>query len=201
MEEKHHGISLKVTDSSNKHVPVSNPGEKSFHGAKEHLESHRKHILKKFPQLKHAKNAATRKEMMKADSHMHDYVKKKNTETLEKSAKKYHEHLSKMPTHELAHHIKHILHSHETPMQKSGHNHIRHTTYTKSNGEYGHHSVVPSAHHAHIYNDHHHITAHHSGTSVHFKHKGKTFGRVSIKFSSQSDPLSSIKGSGQTSGD
>jgi hypothetical protein len=201
MEEVHHGISLKVTDSSNKHVPVSNMGEKSFHGAKETLDAHRAHILKKFPKLKHATNAATRKEMMKSDSKMHEYVKKKNKQTLEHAAKKYHEHISSLPKHELVHHIKHILHSHATPMQTHGHNHIRHTTYTKSDGSYAHHSVTPNAHHEHIYKTPHHIEVHHSGTSVHFKHKGKTFGRVAIKFSSQSDPLSSIKGSGQTSGD
>lgn len=200
MEEKHHGISLKVTDSSNKHVPVSNPGEKTFHGAKEVLDAHRKDILEKFPHLKHAKNRETRKAMLDSDHHMKNYVKHKNAETLEKATRVYHEHLSKLPTHELAHHIKHILHSHETPMQKHGHNHIRHTTYT-SKKAYAHHSIVPSAHHAHIYNDHHNITVHHSEKNVHFKHKGKTFGRVSLKFSSQSDPLSSIKGSGQTSGD
>lgn len=200
MEEKHHGISLKVTDSANKHVPVSNPGEKSFHGSKEILNQHRAHILKKFPKLKHATNAATRKEMMRSDKNMHDYVKKKNTETLTHAAKAYHEHLKSLPSHELVHHVKHILHSHETPMQKQGHNHIRHVTFTKSDGSYGHHSITPSAHHAHIYADHHNIEVHHSGTGVHFSHKGKTFGRVALKFSSQSDPLSSIKGSGQTSG-
>ena len=201
MQEIHHGISLKVTDSSNKHVPVSNTGEKSLHGVKKVLDAHRKHILKSFPQLKHASNATSRKDMMKADPKMKEYVKKKNTETLHKAAKAYHEHLTSLPHHELVHHIKHMLHSHETPMQKQGHNHIRHTTYTKSNGEHAHHSIIPSAHHAHIYNTPHHIEVHHSGSSVHFKHKGKTFGRVSVKFSSQSDPLSSIKSSGQTSGD
>jgi hypothetical protein len=201
MEEIHHGISLKVTDSSNKHVPVSNLGEKSFHGAKEVLQSHREHILRKFPKLKHATNAETRKAMMKSDSKMNDYIREKNKKTLEQAAKKYHEHISKLPKHELVHHIKQILHSHATPMQEHGHNHIRHTTYTKSNGEYGHHSITPNAHHEHIYNTPHHIEVHHSGTSVHFKHKGKTFGRVELKFTSQSDPLSSIKGSGQTSGD
>jgi hypothetical protein len=86
-------------------------------------------------------------------------------------------------------------------MQREGHNHIRHTTYTKSDGSIEHHSVVPSAHHAHMYNDPHNIEVHHKGSTVSFKHKGKSFGRVSIKFSSQSDPLSSIKGSGQTAGD
>jgi hypothetical protein len=59
----------------------------------------------------------------------------------------------------------------------------------------------PGTHHDHIYKDPHNIEVHHSGSSVHFKYKGKTFGRHSIKFSSQSDPMSSIKGSGQTSGD
>jgi hypothetical protein len=199
MEEKHHGISLKVTDSTNKHVPVSNPGMNHLHGT-EISERHKKNIIKKFPHLKN-RGVKERRAEMKTDSYLHDSVKSENEKTLHEVAKNYHEHLSKLPTHELAHHIKHILHSHETPMQKQGHNHIRHVTYSKTKGGYGHHSIVPSAHHAHIYNDHHNITTHLSGKSIHFKHKGKTFGRVSVKFSSQSDPLGSIKGSGQTSGD
>jgi hypothetical protein len=203
-QQVHHGVSLKVTDSSNKHVPVSNPGEKTFHGADKHLEAHRTDILQQHPELKHAGNREARKAMMKANPKMKDYVKKKNAETLHNVAKTYHEHLSNLPKHELADHIRHLMHSHQTPMQQQGHNHIRHTTYSQSaraGGGYGHHSIVPSAHHEHIYNDPHNIEIHHSGSSIHFKHKGKTFGRVGLKFSSQSDPLSSIKGSGQTAGD
>lgn len=201
MQVMHHGISLKVTDSSSKHVPTSNPGiEHAGPNAKKHLETHRKSILKKYPELKRASNASERKGMMKANPSMEAHVKQKNHETLNKIAKDLHHHLSTAPKSELVHHIKHILHSKSTPMEKEGHKHIRHISYTTKNG-YEHSSMNPGTHHDHIYNDSHNITVHHSGTSVHFKHKGKTFGRHSIKFSSQSDPMSSVKGSGQTSGD
>jgi len=201
MQVLHHGISLKVTDSSSKNVPVSNPGiESAGPKAKEHLENHRKDILRKHPELKKASNASERKGMLKANPKMKEYVHKKNTEILHKVAKDLHQHLNSLPKSELVHHIKHILHSHQTPMEKEGHSHIRHTTYTTSKGEYQHHSIKPGQHHEHIYRDAQNIEVHHSGSSVHFRHKGKTFGRHALKFSSQSDPLSSIKGSGQTTG-
>ena len=152
----------------------------------------------------HATNAKQRKDMLKSDPKMHEYVKSKNTETINAVSKHLHEHLSSVPKHELVHHVRNVIHAHATPMQKEGHNHIRHTSYTSggaSNPKYEHHSIDPSQHHEHIFNDAHNIEVHHSGGSIHFKYKGKTFARHSIKFSSQSDPLSSIKGSGQTSGD
>ena len=200
MQVLHHGVSLKVSDSSNKHIPVSNPGiESAGPNAKKHLDSHRKDILRKHPELKKASNASERKGMLKANPKMQDYVKKKNTETLHKMSADLHKHLSSLPKSHLVKHIKHILHSHPTPMEKEGHNHLRHTTYSSPNG-IKHHTVKPSEHHEHIYKDARNIEIHHSGGSIHFKHKGKTFGRHALKFSSQSDPMSSIKGSGQTAG-
>jgi hypothetical protein len=76
MQVIHHGISLKVTDSSSKHVPTSNPGiEHAGPKAKAHLEAHRKSILKKYPELKKASNASERKGMMKANPSMQSHVK------------------------------------------------------------------------------------------------------------------------------
>ena len=202
MEIKHHGISLKVTDSSSHHVPTSNLGIKSAGPKASQIhDDHRRDILKKFPKLgTHATNASQRKQMMKDNPKMEKYVKTKNSETLHKIASHLHEHLSSLPNHELVDHIRNVIHAHATPMQREGHNHIRHTTFT-SRGEFKHHAMDPSEHHEHIFNDPHNIEIHHSGSSIHFKYKGKTFARHSLKFSSQSDPLSSIKGSGQTSGD
>ena len=59
----HHGISLKVTDSSSKHVPTSNLGIKSLGPkAESSLDEHRRTILKKFPKLgTHATNKKQRK--------------------------------------------------------------------------------------------------------------------------------------------
>jgi hypothetical protein len=199
---KHHGISLKVTDSSSRHVPTSNLGIKAAgpHAQATHDE-HRRAILKKYPKLAtHATNAEQRKEMLKNDPKMDSFVKKKNTETLHKIASGLHHHLSTVPKDELVHHIRNVIHAHQTPMQKQGHAHIRHVSYTVK-GTNQHHSMDPSQHHEHILNNPHEISVEHHGTSIHFKHKGKTFARHAIKFSSQSDPLSSVKGSGQTSGD
>jgi hypothetical protein len=204
MEEIHHGISLKVTDSTSKHVPTSNPGI-NYAGpkAKKIHDAHRKDIIKKYPKLvTQASNAGERKAMMNSSPRMKAYVKAKNTETLHKIAKGLHDHLSKAPKHELVAHIRHVIHAQQTPMQKQGHNHLRHITHSGGkNGDYAHHSIDPSKHHEHILNNPDHIEVHHKGTSIHFKHNGKTFARHSIKFSSQSDPLSSVKGSGETSGD
>jgi hypothetical protein len=209
--EKHpkvlyHGISLKVTDSSSKHVPTSNLGIKSAGPKAQDIhDDHIRDILKKYPKLAtHARNAKQRKEMLKSDPKMHEFIKSKNTETINKVSKHLHEHLSSIPKDQLVHHIRNVIHAHTTPMQREGHNHIRHTSYTSggaTNPTFQHHSIDPSQHHEHIFNDAHNIEVHHSGGSIHFKYKGKTFARHSIKFSSQSDPLSSIKGSGQTSGD
>jgi hypothetical protein len=202
MEEIHHGISLKVTDSTSKHVPTANPGiNAAGPKAKKIHDDHRREIIKKYPKLvTHATNASQRKEMMRNSPRMKSFVKSKNTETLHKIAKHLHDHLSKAPKHELVAHIRNVIHAHQTPMQKHGHNHMRHISHSTKDG-YGHHSIDPSKHHEHIFNTPHQIEVHHSGSSIHFKHKGKTFARHSIKFSSQSDPLSSIKGSGETAGD
>lgn len=199
---KHHGISLKVTDSSSKHVPTSNLGIKAAGPkAQETHDEHRRSIIKKYPKLAtHATNASQRKEMLRNDPKMHEFVKKKNSETLDKIAGDLSHHLNTIPKHELIHHIRNVIHAHQTPMQKQGHGHMRHISYT-AKGANQHHSMDPSHHHEHILNDPHHIDTEWHGTSIHFKHKGKTFARHAIKFSSQSDPLSSVKGSGQTAGD
>lgn len=199
---KHHGISLKVTDSASKHVPTSNLGIKAAGPHAQALrDEHRREILKKYPKLAtHATNAEQRKEMLKRDPKMQAFVKKKNTETLNKIAGHLNDHLNSLPKDELVNHIRNVIHAHKTPMQAHGHAHMRHTSFT-SRKTFQHHSIDPSEHHEHIFNEPHNITVEHHGTSIHFKHNGKTFARHSIKFNSQSDPLSSIKGSGQTSGD
>jgi hypothetical protein len=198
----HHGISLKVTDGASKHVPVSNLGIK-FAGphAQSIHDDHKRHILRKFPKLGlEDTNAEQRKARMKSDPKMNKYVRQKNTETLHKIAEGLHHHLNSMSKENLMHHIKTVIHSHATPMQMKGHMHMRHVT-TTSRGEFKHHSIDPSYHHEHIFKDPHNISVEHHGAAIHFKHNGKTFARQAIKFSSQSDPLSSIKGSGQTAGD
>lgn len=203
---KHHGVSLKVSDGTSKHVPVSNPGMESTHGGHEIHNAHRDEIRKKYPALKNAANAKERKEIMKANPKMNDWVRKKNNDTLHKLGQHLHKKLSKMSPDHLAHHIKtHVLQANPTPLQQAGHEHIRHTTYN-SKGKFAHHSYDPHKHFSHIFSDPknitHHVQVEHSGgASVQFKYKGKTFASHRLKFNSQSDPLSSVKGSGTTHGD
>jgi hypothetical protein len=202
MEVLHHGISLKVTDSSSKHVPTSNLGMSSLGPkAQDHHDNHRREILKKYPKLAtQATNKKQRSEMLNNNPKMKEFVKKKNSETLHNVAKDLHHHLTTGSKENLVNHVRDVIHAHATPMQKEGHKHLRHTSYT-AKGENQHHSIDPSQHHEHILNNPDQISVHHSGASIHFKHKGKTFATHSIKFNSQSDPLSSIKSSGKTSGD
>jgi catabolite regulation protein CreA len=101
-----------------------------------------------------------------------------------------------MSTSELANHLtKHILKSTKTPMQEKGHTHLKHTTHGTDSFSFSH--MEPSTHHDAILKDHKNIEVHKSGTSIIFKHKGVAFARHRMKFESQSDPMSSIKGSGE----
>lgn len=190
---RHHGISLKITDK-NKEVPVSNPGIESTHGGKEIIDNHRKEIDKAHPKLAKLTSKSDRKEFVKNNPKVAADIKRRNTETLNKIADNMHKKLSKLKPNELANHIReHVLHAHQTPMQREGHNHIRHTTY----GDNSHSAVDPSQSHEHILSDPKNITVHRSGTSVIFSHNGVPFARHRIKFESQSDPKSTIKGSGE----
>jgi hypothetical protein len=132
----HHGRSLKVTDSTSKHVPISNLGIKSAgpNAASIHAE-HKKNILRKFPKLANTSNGEQRRDLMKSDPVMDKHVRQKNTETLHKIATGLHHHLNSIPKDELVHHIRNQIHAHTTPMQMKGHGHMRHTSYT-SGGEY-----------------------------------------------------------------
>lgn len=190
---RHHGISLKVTDGKSE-IPVSNPGLESTHGGKDILEKHRADILKAHPKLAAASNKAERKEIVKNNPKISADIKKRNTVVLNKIIDHMHSKLSTMEPKDLVQHLRdHVLYTHQTPMQKEGHIHIRHTTY----GDGSHSAINPAEAHEHIFKIPQHISVEKKGTSVIFKHKGVPFARHRMKFESQSDPLSSIKGSGE----
>ena len=200
---KHHGVSLKVSTGKTKHIGTSNLGLKNASGknADKLVSAHKTAILKHYPDLAN-RTLAYRKEQMKNNPKMAAHIKTKNKELLDNLAKDYHEHLTSLPKREMVHHIRNIIHAHPTPMQKQGHTHTRHiTTAGKTPGEYVHHSMDPASHHEHILNKPHEIEVHHNGSTVYFKHKGKTFASHSFKFKSQSDPLGHPGGKGNTSGD
>jgi hypothetical protein len=143
--------------------------------------------------------------MMKNNSEMKAHVTAANKETATKIAAHTHHVLSTGSKHDLVNHIKtHVLQTNKTPMQHLGHEHIRHTTYLATKKEGGglkHENIVPSEHWNHKLHDHENITVHHEGTTLHFKHKGKTFATHRMRPSSISDPSTSFKGDGKAHGD
>lgn len=194
-----HGISLKVSDKKNKHLPVSNPGSESMYGAHHLIKAHRESMEKQHPKLKNS-NAKGRKEYVRSLSAKENAkVREQNVKTLHKVCDHVHDHLKNAGTHAIAEHIRtHVLQSHQTPMQKNGHHHWRMTTYAgKSDKEHAHHIIDPHSHYEHILKDHKNITIHKNGTSIIFKHKGKQFAKHRMKFESGSDTHSSLKGSGE----
>jgi hypothetical protein len=196
--KRYHGISLKVTDSRNRHVPVSNPGMASMHGAEETLEKHRKRVRKEFPEIKNMNKKEQKKYVKDHPNIVQKRLRELNTHTLNKIAKDTHKHLESLTTEQLAHHIKtHILQAHQTPLQKQGHHHLRHTTYSGSGGEHNFHAVNPHEHYAPYLTDHKQLKVHRRGTSIVFTHGGKEIARQRIKFTSQSDPTGGIKSSGE----
>lgn len=200
----HHGVSLKVTDRTSKHIGVSNPGKEAMYGAHHLITAHRESLEHQHPALKKS-NAAKRKAYVKSlPEHERNKIRTQHTEVLRKVSEHVHKHLENAGTHAMAEHIRtHVLQSHQTPMEKEGHHHLRMTTHanTKTNQkktgeEHGHHILKPHEHYEHMLRDHQNLSAHHQGTSVVFKHKGKKIATHQMKFNSQSDPHSSLKGNG-----
>lgn len=197
---KFHGVSLKVSDGSSKHVPASNPGMESTHGGQFILDDHRKSILRDYPEIKNM-TVDQRKKHMANNPDMNKDVRERNLITLHRIAGHLKERLDNMDPEELVHHIKkHVLQANKTPMQEMGHNHIRHTTYM-SKGKNVHDSIDPSEHWEHKFKDPSKIHTKHTGVSIDFYHNGKKFASHRMKYNSQSDPLSSVKGSGTAVGD
>jgi hypothetical protein len=196
-KKRFHGVSLKVTDEKSHDVPVSNPGMESTLGGDEMLAKHREGLHRTYPELQ-GLNKEGRKKLMASNPKMDADIRTRNAGVLQGIASNLADKLNSMSPKERAAHIRtHVLQAHQTPMQQQGHNHIRHTAYLGSGGSHAFHGVTPSEDYNHILNDPGNITVEHSGTSVHFLYKGKKFARHRMKFESQSDPLSSVKGSGE----
>lgn len=192
----HHGISLKTTGAKSGNVPVSNLGMEKTHGGAEILNNHREELKDTYPILKTLQNKELRKQWMKQNPEIENNVKKKNSQVLNNVAQNMSDRLSQLPKEQYVNHIRSVIAAKPTPMQTFGHTHMRHTAYG-SNGNYSFHDTDPAIEHEHILNDPENITHERRGTSVIFSHKGKPFARHRIKFESQSDPLASVKGSGE----
>jgi len=189
----HHGISLKRSEKTAK-VPIGNSGLKSSHGGEEIHSKHKRAILRKYPHLAHA-GVAARKAEMRSNKRMSSEIRTMNLHTLHKVAHNLHTKFEEMTPKQKEEHLrKHVLGANHTPMERAGHHHHRHITHVKKSG-IEHHIEHPATQHDHILKDIKNVNSSHSGTSVNFYHKGKKFAAHRFKFTSQSDPLSSIKGS------
>ena len=197
---KFNGVSLKVTDNSNKNIPSSSLGiTSSGSKAKDLFDKHKSEIISAHPSLAN-KNKDSRKELLKSNPEMKADISKKNKTLLHNVATSHADELNhklKSGDHEeVVKHIREVLHAHKTPLQDAGHNFIKHTTYKTAKGTQ-HHASNPGEEFEHILNDHKNISAKSSGGVVSFYHKGKKFGMQAHKFNSQSDPLSSLKSAGR----
>jgi hypothetical protein len=206
-ELKHHGISLKVSKlRPSSHVPLSNRGLEATYGGDKIAQDHRNKVLGMYPELKnlpndpnYEKNGAgdKRRRWAKANPKKAAHIKTMNTAALHGIAQHLTDHLNNAGPAAIVDHLRnHVLYAKKTPMQEQGHAHIRHTTYGDGTTEH----YNPSEHFEHILKEPEHITVQRSGTGVVFSHRGVPFARHSLKFNSQSDPVSSIKGVGNTSG-
>lgn len=187
---RHHGISLKVSDKTDK-VSLSNLGKNALFGAEKILETHRNKIKQDYPELatKEASNKPKRKQIVNSNPAMKSDIRNRNNEVLKSMAKHIHGQLKSMSKEKLADHAKELLHAHSTPMQDQGHVHFRHNTWGTTNIQ---HSVtIPDEKHSHIFkSDLNDLDVQHRSQSIVFTHKGKPFLRQSVKFTSQSDPMS-----------
>jgi hypothetical protein len=193
---KHTGISLKVTQKKGGKAPVSNPG----HGHTDnllgvntmrHVEEARKHLHNKHKELR-GKSTKEIKAILKSNPKLAESEKEARGHAMKKIAKDYAAAYDKMDKKHLAHHLRHhLMHAKST-----GHDHIR-VTSSGSKGDYHHDIVNPETEHDHILNDHKHITVHHEGNSVIFKHKGKTFFKHRVKPEGSAGVFGTIKTSGE----
>jgi hypothetical protein len=196
----YHGVSLKVSDNASKNLPASSLGIKSSGSKAEEIhEKHKSDIRKAHPLLV-GKNKVARKAILASNPKMKADIKERNLKTLHAVAKAHADELNHKLTSgnhaEVVKHIREVLHAHKTPLQKAGHNFVKHTTYETAKGVQ-HHTNNPGEEHEHILNDHKNITVKSSGSAVHYYHNGKKFASQAHKFDSQSDPLSNLKSAGK----
>lgn len=195
-ETKHHGISLKVSDKPSSKPTVSNPGMKASYGAEHIVKAHQDHIKALYPELAKLKNKPERKAYVNKHPEIKKVVRNLNKTTLDKLGNHLHEKLSSLSHEDLVHHIKHhLLHAEETPMERQGHFHYKHTTGGMTNYRFTTENHAKDYHH--ILSDPQNIKVEKRGQSSVFTYKGKPFIKHTLKFNSQSDPLSSVNGVGQ----
>lgn len=206
-EIKHHGVSLKVSKNKpSTHIPLTNRGLEATYGGDQLAQAHKDKIYSMHPELKNLPNdpnevkndaASKRKRWAAANPQHAANIKKLNGQALNGIAQHLSDHLNREGPDAVVEHLRnHVLYAKKTPMQEQGHSHIRHTTYGDGSTEH----YDPSEKFEHILQDKHNISVERKGTGVVFSHNGKPFARHTLKFNSQSDPVSTIKGIGNTTG-
>lgn len=191
----YHGVSLKVSDNSNKNITTSNLGiESAGSKAKEMHEKHKSDILKDYPNL-NKNNRDDRKAELNSNPAVKADIISRNKKLLRTIAGEHgaelQQKLDSGQHKEVVNHIRDVLKARNTPLQNAGHNFIKHTTYKTAKG-IQHHTSHPESEHEHILNDPKNITVKTNGSITSFYHNDKKFATQTHKFQSQSDPLSSI---------
>ena len=192
----HAGISLKVTQKKNGHVPVGNPGARQTENqlgtnSLHHYDAARAELEKKHPELQ-GKSKAEQKTIVKENPKIRATAEELSRKAIGHIRDSWYDKLHKMDSQKLSDHLRNnLLHANQTkvPMWK-----------VTTGGHGGDHSVEiehPATSHDHILMDHKNITVHKAGNnSIEFKHNGKTFLRHRIK--PESTPVvTSLKGSAE----
>jgi hypothetical protein len=192
----HVGISLKVTQKKNGHIPVGNPGAKQTDAqlglnSTHHYEDAHKKLLADHKELV-GKTKGEQKQMIKASPEMQATALKHSNEAIGKIRDEWYSRLSGMKTSELSDHLRNnLLHANPTKIDM----------YKATTGGSGKdHSVEiehPATSHDDILKDHKNITVKKAGNnSIEFQHKGKTFLRHRLK--PESTPVvTGLKGSAE----
>lgn len=195
--DHHTSISLKVTKGPTPNITTANLGRSEHHeNSEKHHTEMIANIKKKHPEIAKM-NKAEQNEWVKKNPKKHEEVKKIFRNSINVHAKAHSDELNrhlkggKKGIDHVKHYISGLLHSHETPLEKNGHSHIR-ATITVNGGKDKAHIIHPHAHYSHVMKDpdfHKNIKIVHSGGNVNFYHKEKKLSSLTYKIGSQSRPL------------
>lgn len=218
---KYTGISLKKTDKNSPEVPASNLGlAHSGPDAAEHLEKHRSTIRSENPDMPNTYTTAKgkvktygakkRKEWFKAQpEEVTSKIKARSVNLLQSTAARLAEHLNNMPHEERQKHLIRVLGASNSPMHgkqihpdsTDTHEHYKHITYGA--GDNVQHKLIDDVkkhYENHVANPENIRAEARSGGVVFTNKIGDHYHEVArqdMKFSSQSDPASSMVSAGK----
>ena len=209
------GISLKKTDTNNPDVNSSNMGiELSGPDAYANLLEHRRKRLEKYPELQNIEEFKPsgiplnkwRGKWQASDKEVNVSIRKENVEFIERCASDLCAYLNSIPKSDLSAHLRTVLAAHTSPMHgvrisedsDDIHEFVKHTTYGKGEAIKFNIIVDPSRHYMEYFENCEHLTVQHkSGGTIKFFYKDEYIASQTLKFTSQSDPLSSFSSVGK----